>query len=109
RDWRALRATVRGEHGAIELWNVHLAAHRLLADPVSQASAVARRLGQVTAEQQLQVRSLLDLTRGRAGALIAGDFNATRDLPVHAWLREELQDTWEVGARGLGSTVDVLG
>ncbi|MCB9664740.1 MAG: endonuclease/exonuclease/phosphatase family protein [Alphaproteobacteria bacterium] len=108
-DWRFLRAAVSQGPTSVEVWSVHLAPHRLLADPLAQATSAARRLGRVAAEQEAQVDGLLGRLPADRPVVVAGDFNATRDLPVHARLRDRLTDAWEAGARGLGATVSVLG
>jgi len=42
-------------------------------------------------------------------AVLAGDFNSTRDMSLHYLLRDRLVDTFDVEGSGIGATVRVGG
>lgn len=112
-DWQYVRAELLPPGGAppLVVYGVHLATLGVLDQPVDRLDDVLQRLPRVFAAQAAQADALLAAVQRDAGAtlLIGGDFNGTRDTPVHGRLRTVLQDAWESRGDGFGGTVDLLG
>jgi endonuclease/exonuclease/phosphatase (EEP) superfamily protein YafD len=108
-DWRFVRATVGDGTHELSVLGVHLFPYRILHDPVGSFASAASRFPATTAAQQAQADQLLtEAGMPPERVVLGGDFNATRDTPIHARLRRALDDTWEVGGQGFGATVRVL-
>lgn len=108
-DWQRLDLALTGP-GTATLRAVHLAPYRLMAggppDDLGDARALFARILDVAHAQARQVSSLLDApTQG--ATVLAGDFNASPDTPVHLALRRAFDDAWVRGARGRTTTVRI--
>lgn len=110
-DWRYVRTrAVHADGRAVEVLGVHLRPYQLLDDPMGRASEVSARLPRIAAAQDGQVEALLAaLEPDGPPAVVAGDFNAAPDLPVHGRLRRSLVDAFDRGAAGYAGTIDLLG
>lgn len=108
-DWRYVHALVSDGSSTITVLGVHLHPYRILHDPVGSFRRAAARLPTAAAAQQAQAETLLEVAGAPATqVLLGGDFNTTRDTPIHARLRRALDDTLEVGGSGYPSTVRLL-
>lgn len=108
-DWQYQQTELTSKTAEATFFSVHLAPHRLLHDPVGSWESVRDRAPATSALQFKQAASLLKAASETSQPIIAGDFNSSRDVPLHQLLRATFTDTWEHAAHGLGSTVDVLG
>lgn len=109
-DWQLIDATAsRGDH-SVRVIGVHLASLGVLDERVNHLDQALRRMPAVFASQLRQGRALEGIAAAAQEPLvIAGDFNGTRDTPVHAGLRGALRDAWDVAGDGFGGTVQLLG
>lgn len=108
-DWQYILGTFERGGQRLNVLSVHLHPYRLLADPSNLLEKAAERAPIVAAAQEAQTASLLaDVASFDLPTIVAGDFNSTRDTPIHARMRSTLIDAWEAGAQGFGSTVDLL-
>lgn len=116
-DWYYVQAEVRGP-AVFNLLAVHLtpydyAAKRLrtgVRELARGEAATLAELGRSGREvfkgQSDQAAALLDrVGRFRDPAVLAGDFNSTRDAALHVALRRQLVDAWEHGGFGYGGTI----
>lgn len=110
-DWRYVRARAVHPSGrAVDVVGVHLRPYQLLDDPMGRVSEVATKLPRIAAAQDAEVDALLAaLDPDGPPAIIAGDFNAAPDLPIHGRLRHRLVDAFERGATGYAGTIHLLG
>lgn len=106
-SWHYLDATAARGSQRVHLLSVHLRPpHRVLHDPYNDFTDLSRKLADGGAIQGAQAAAIA----ARVGELstpviLAGDFNSARDVPWHRPLRAQLQDAYEVGARGMAGTV----
>lgn len=63
----------------------------------------------VRAQGDQSVALLARVGRFHDPSVVSGDFNSTRDVALHAQLRQVLTDAWERGGRGFGATVRLGG
>ncbi|MCB9680010.1 MAG: endonuclease/exonuclease/phosphatase family protein [Alphaproteobacteria bacterium] len=109
-DWRYVRAVVRHGDADLGVLGVHFQPFQLLDDPVGHLSRAVTRLPAIAAAHTAQGEALLArVDDSERPVVVAGDFNSTRDTPLHAVLRRHLVDAWEAGAVGMAGTVNVLG
>ncbi len=109
-DWQRIDATVSRDDTTLRVVGVHLATLGVLDEPVNRLDQAVGRMPKVFDAQAQQGRALQALATAERGPLvIAGDFNGTRDTPVHVGLRGVLRDAWDVAGDGYGGTVSLLG
>ena len=118
-SWQYLFAEIEGSGSRFNVLAAHLHPYHFSIQTLKEGvGALARgragalvdlnRTGrQVVAAQGQQTQALLRrVQRFRDPTLLVGDFNSVRDASLHVSLRRLLVDTWEVGGRGFGSTLD---
>jgi len=90
-------------HQVVNLISVHLQPNSLdLTGPGS--------LGAVAETHHVEAGALLSrMAALQDPTVVAGDFNSTRETPLHGALRENLVDVWEQAALGPGVTVRAAG
>ncbi|MFH1469318.1 MAG: endonuclease/exonuclease/phosphatase family protein [Pseudomonadota bacterium] len=116
-DWRYVFAELSdGEH-AFNVLALHVrpygvtppeldaALHDLLRGRRGPLGALLAELERAVAGQADQVAEVRALVAGfHDPTVLAGDFNSPPDSAVHASLRRQLRDAWEVAGHGAGST-----
>lgn len=109
-DWQRITATLSKDDTTLRVVGVHLATLGVLDEPVNRLDQAIGRMPKVFDAQARQGQALQAMARAEPGPLvIAGDFNGTRDTPVHVGLRTALRDAWDVAGDGFGGTVRLLG
>ncbi len=109
-DWQFLDAFVTHGDRQIRVLNVHLAPHRIQHDPMNALPEARKKAPSTLIRQQEQSQALLATTlQEPLPTLVAGDFNSTRDAPIHHQFREHLTDTWDRAGTGMTWTVKLLG
>lgn len=107
-DWRYLDALIHHGDKTIRLLDVHLKPFRLPKSRNNIRSWVESS-AQTAQTQRIQSREILDETQADPfPTVVAGDFNSTRDTPLHRKFRGQLRDTWEVAGSGLSWTASLL-
>lgn len=108
-DWHYMAATLEGRGRTLHVLGVHLHPYKVLHDPVNALQSVPEAAPVVTRAQLSQAHALLrEIQLLPEPTILAGDFNSTRDTPLHAHLRTALVDMWERGAVGMAGTVRLL-
>jgi endonuclease/exonuclease/phosphatase (EEP) superfamily protein YafD len=108
-DWQYLFTELGSGDRRVNVMAVHLHPYRVLHDPMNAVANASTRVPIAAQAQQEQTRALLDRVAALSDpTLVAGDFNSTRDTPLHARIRRYLVDTWEQGATGFVGTVTLL-
>jgi len=107
--WRQLKATATHGDTAITLHGLHLPPFPKGDGSFASLWEQLQTWPTIAESQQHHIESLLSSIQPEESALIAGDFNTPRDLPLHAKMRTEAQDTWEVGASGWSGTTTLGG
>lgn len=111
-DWFYLFSEVDVNGARFNLLGVHLVPYAFQTTAIGLPRPEGLpALGDATVRAQAnQTRALLDrVARLHDPTIIAGDFNSTRDMALHATLRGYLVDTWERGGLGFGATVHAFG
>ncbi len=91
------------EQQVVNLISVHL-------QPTSLDLSGPRSPGAVAATHNAEAAALLDrMAVLQDPSIVAGDFNSTRETPLHGALREQLVDVFEQSAWGPGVTVAFAG
>lgn len=107
--WHHLHTVLQAQDASVDLFGVHLASHRVLQGSSGRFQRAVERFGRVQERQLGQVHALLAALPPARPVVVAGDFNASADLPTLTLLRGRLVDTWAAGAIGLSGTVHPFG
>lgn len=117
--WKCLFAELKNRHEKrINILGIHIAPPKITTQNVSSITSVQelknvlRTYTKQVSKQNLQLEKINSLVqRFKDPTILAGDFNSTAELPIHAQLRGYLKDAWLEAGSGLGATrywADVL-
>lgn len=116
--WKCVFAEIRHDSGqTINVMGVHIvppevtdthvktAAKNLFKGERTSLNNILKRYVRQAKKQNLQINKIRKMVNGfNDPTIIAGDFNSTPQLPIHAELRKTLTDTWLEGGNGIGAT-----